>query len=781
MLKKFVTLIMVICMLTVSCFSPLGIYAAGSTCILKSSEEITGGNSILYKWDGTKKSNANSNNIPAGENNETITYWSASPFYNYAYGLGNLSTYMMTDARTYTVKIPISGKNAAGTADSFGGGFCISVNLTDYTSNKVVYVYDNGTVKTIDTSVVANNDAEPTKITEVVADGSAASIYLEITKGSSCHSFVAYWNDTLLGSFDIVSDNNKYKGGVQRFEFNKTQSGAADWNENVGDICVWVGNRADEPVDTGVRWLCEDNKICLKGEKNTAYNVRLLNPKNGFNESYSISEYNAADSSGQASMLALDTALTTNSDGIAYLNHDFSFAGKYFAYLSSYAADVKAQSYFYIGGEKLLDNLSVNIDTPLFKEFVMSSLGVDSDASQKIINDYKTLTDKGFVDSAASGGYMDFYAAVLFGNMFEQTAYNENLADELKSALTSLGLPTAGFDVLLMNNDYSDVMKELSEEASTVNSAADMLFDISVLKGVKNAIIPSEAESFLALIGNSKFDNALPEQKSIIASALKGNEYDTISELSDAVDGVNITPTVSEDNNDELGNTNTGDNKIDFDGGSSSSGPSSPKPSAPTITPTPDDTPTNPEPVTPPEKAEPVEYNDVPDTHWAYESIGKMSEMGIISGYDGNFNPDNDVTRAEYIKMLCKIFGISESTEAVFGDVSSNDWYAPFVYGAAKEGLVSGDGTNFRPNDSISREDAAVMLYRFMNYKSINFDKTNETTFADSSEFSIYAVEAIENLAAAGIINGKGDGIFAALDSMTRAEAAKLLLGAISE
>ena len=167
-------------------------------------------------------------------------------------------------------------------------------------------------------------------------------------------------------------------------------------------------------------------------------------------------------------------------------------------------------------------------------------------------------------------------------------------------------------------------------------------------------------------------------------------------------------------------------------------------------------------------------YHDLSGNHWAYEAVENLSDRGIINGYNGYFSPENNITRAEFIKILCTAFGITPGGEDAFEDVEPEDWFAPWINAAFASGLVEGSLGRVYPEDFISRQDAAVLLFRFSKYASMTFAQ-EQKEFSDSSLIAPYAKEAVGTLASGGFINGMGDGSFAPQAEMTRAQAAQLL------
>lgn len=182
------------------------------------------------------------------------------------------------------------------------------------------------------------------------------------------------------------------------------------------------------------------------------------------------------------------------------------------------------------------------------------------------------------------------------------------------------------------------------------------------------------------------------------------------------------------------------------------------------------------EPVIPEEKEEITDtiFADV-ENHWAKDYINELSSLNIVKGYeDGTFKPDKAVTRAEFVKMIVTLLGLSEE-KADFADVYENDWYYGVVGAASKAGLVTGDGKNFNPNAMITRQDAAVIICR-----ALKMSGNEETTFADNNEISDYAKNAVGALAQLGIISGYEDNTVRPLNLITRGETAKILVNANS-
>ena len=177
-------------------------------------------------------------------------------------------------------------------------------------------------------------------------------------------------------------------------------------------------------------------------------------------------------------------------------------------------------------------------------------------------------------------------------------------------------------------------------------------------------------------------------------------------------------------------------------------------------------------------KAEPAAPNndeiktDI-DGHWAKESMTELKKRGVINGYpDGTYRPDGLVTRAEFLKMLTVSFNIAQSEKVFFNDTSAGDWFTPYVSGGYEGRIIFGDGENFRPNENITREDAAVMLARCLKLSG------GSAAFDDDGEIAGYAKGCVAALANKKILQGS-DGKFMPKKNTTRAESAQMIYNAI--
>ncbi len=217
-------------------------------------------------------------------------------------------------------------------------------------------------------------------------------------------------------------------------------------------------------------------------------------------------------------------------------------------------------------------------------------------------------------------------------------------------------------------------------------------------------------------------------------------------------------------------------------GGGSSSGGSTP---APTSEPVESSEPTDvPEATQTPEVPVTSEYTDLTGYEWAEESIAALSELGIVNGTgDGKFSPAQNVTRAEFTTMLMRAFGEDTTAAATtFADVAADEWYTVPIGKAVALGIANGyeDGT-FGLNDNITREDMMVMAYRTTTALGIDIpQKKAYDSFVDQGDISDYAVEAVEKMYCAEIINGIGGGMLDPKGYADRAQSAKIIYGLIN-
>ena len=163
------------------------------------------------------------------------------------------------------------------------------------------------------------------------------------------------------------------------------------------------------------------------------------------------------------------------------------------------------------------------------------------------------------------------------------------------------------------------------------------------------------------------------------------------------------------------------------------------------------------------------------EKHWAKEYIEYGVEKGYISGYaDGTFLPDKTVTRAEFSKMINNAVKLTATgtAKADFTDVAAKDWFVEEVKKAENAGYIVGDNGKFRPNDPVTRQEAAVILSRIVLPVE---ERKDVSTFADGDTIDSWASDSVAMIAAKGYIKGDENGKFLPKGALTRSQAAKLI------
>lgn len=163
---------------------------------------------------------------------------------------------------------------------------------------------------------------------------------------------------------------------------------------------------------------------------------------------------------------------------------------------------------------------------------------------------------------------------------------------------------------------------------------------------------------------------------------------------------------------------------------------------------------------------------------WADEAVTYLALNGIVNGVSENeFAPNDAVTREQFVKMAVNAAGIkTEGASSDFTDVDKNEWYYEYISAGVNAGLINGvSDTEFGLGKVVTRQDAAVILYRAAQAMGIELDGGSVKSFSDKDAVADYAEEAVAAMSAAGIIEGNEDGEFMPLNGCTRAQAAVII------
>lgn len=186
-------------------------------------------------------------------------------------------------------------------------------------------------------------------------------------------------------------------------------------------------------------------------------------------------------------------------------------------------------------------------------------------------------------------------------------------------------------------------------------------------------------------------------------------------------------------------------------------------------------------PVTPARPAAPVglPFADVSGSDWFYNDVRYVYEKGIMDGTGADrFSPNAPLTRAMIVTILYRMAGSpSVSGSSDFTDVAAGKWFAKAVAWAAANGIVNGYGDSlFGPNDPVTREQLAAILYRYAVYGGMTAVTLEENlgSFADTAQLSAYAIQAMNWAVGQGLINGSGNNLVPKAQA-TRAQVAAII------
>ena len=174
-------------------------------------------------------------------------------------------------------------------------------------------------------------------------------------------------------------------------------------------------------------------------------------------------------------------------------------------------------------------------------------------------------------------------------------------------------------------------------------------------------------------------------------------------------------------------------------------------------------------------------FADVAPTDWAADAVAFASARELFSGTsETTFSPEETMSRGMLATVLYRLEGQPDQELTMqdlgrgYSDVSSEEWYADGITWAAENGIVNGYGDDrFGPNDSVTREQFVVMLWRYAGSPEAKSDRA--LAFTDADQASAYALEALRWAVENGVLNGHGNGRLAPGGTATRAEAAQML------
>jgi len=178
---------------------------------------------------------------------------------------------------------------------------------------------------------------------------------------------------------------------------------------------------------------------------------------------------------------------------------------------------------------------------------------------------------------------------------------------------------------------------------------------------------------------------------------------------------------------------------------------------------------------------ETLSFTDVDKNAWYYQPIIHLAQNGLIKGISSTkFAPDATITRAQVAQILANLSGanLSRYTYVPFEDVLLGAWYNNAIAWAIDAGVIQGKSpTTFAPNEPVSRQDLAVLIYRYVANVSASVlpFAQEEKAFSDQAQIADYAKSAVTAMQRSQIINGKDGNRFDPRGNATRAEASKMI------
>ncbi len=171
-------------------------------------------------------------------------------------------------------------------------------------------------------------------------------------------------------------------------------------------------------------------------------------------------------------------------------------------------------------------------------------------------------------------------------------------------------------------------------------------------------------------------------------------------------------------------------------------------------------------------------FIDVNPNSWYYSAIEFVYNKGIMNGVTASsFNPDGTITRGMIVTMLWRMAGEPSAVSAGFADVAADSYYAKAIAWAAKNGIIEGySASSFGPNDAITREQLATVLYRYAKYLGYTTTGSSLSGYYDASRVSSWAKDAMGWAVKNGVVTGLSSTWLNPNGTASRAEAAQMFM-----
>ena len=171
-------------------------------------------------------------------------------------------------------------------------------------------------------------------------------------------------------------------------------------------------------------------------------------------------------------------------------------------------------------------------------------------------------------------------------------------------------------------------------------------------------------------------------------------------------------------------------------------------------------------------------FTDVKENDWFYASVKYAYENDLMKGISNTeFAPDSEVTRAMFVTVIYRMENEPQTGKCAFTDVESGSYYESAVAWANENGIVSGISEDcFAPNEPITREQMAAIIYRYAAFKGYDITTSSNTSYTDNDNISDYAKDAVIWAAEKSVMTGNTDGSFAPKANTTRAQVASVFM-----
>ncbi len=522
--------------------------------------------------------------------------------------------------------------------------------------------------------------------------------------------------------------------------------------------------------------------------------VEVFNPSKDFSSITTSSSENLMD------VFAFVKQLNADSEGKAEISYTPKGKSGWYTVKAGYenCESYESERFVYVRQKDIDDLLTAiknSTDTEIIKN-VFAEAGGDELSGYVMLESDKTEAFPVFSEASSAvkesiyksmlANAKDISDAESFNKFFSQAVFSEKLfsinkTKELKEYIEQyaekLGLTESDIynDIYLKNTlcDSNVIKPKVLENIINLDWTDAQKADVV---GTCEDII------FLTTVYNTNVYERLGELIKAAEDKLKENGAN-LDELAEVYSETDVYRYISGTNYEDLEafieTLNDGIDKYSKDEGSSSGGGSSggggggKKAGASVQIPAAADT------ITPPEVLR-SQFKDLENAQWAVDAIEYLAQRGIVSGKAENiFDPDAQMTREEFAKVLVLTFGLSDSTaKAEFADVAPDAWYYEYVASANKKGIIKGYGDSFGTGDYITRQDLATTVTRALEAVGKKAEAKREYKgFSDDSEIADYAKESVKTLYSAGIINGMDENTFAPNGFATRAQVAKIIYG----